>query len=1045
MPLTKMAWQALPADSKNVALTSALIAPPVSLDILVKSTPLSAVRILQVVQGFIDASVLKVDEHQGIGNYHFQKTEIIDLIIEWSANSEIEQTVSVLKQLFEDELPAGPKRSLAISHVYVTAKLRVEDFTPLIQASQYCLRCNLISEAVRYFTCILHSSANPQTLTPEKQEAYCDAVIGLCQYGGKNTPYTLQKRHLVTALQLAENGENKQNRCLIRLHLGQVYKAIGQYEKATKMFDMAWMTAMQIDSLPLTRKIVFATTDFLMWQGRMSEAIQRYEEVLGNLEELPDDEQSLQACAHLGWIYGKCGHTLRGLGLINAVIEKGEKRQLDDLIIFGKVVQSAALLDAKRIVDAEPIIDELLTQPEQKMNHYNYWMLYSAKAYILSCRKKYKESFALQRKAWVHGKFSGNFHYRGPVNFDYMDQLEEAGYTHEEMNFASEVERVIHWPDIYMQGIGYYYRAKRSIKEKGLTPHAHDDLAKSIELLTLSGAKLDLAFAEVLLGQHLLNTGRADQGEKLIKKAWRVLRFVNEDLFPEELKSIVIGQSYHEILFEALIELGENLAVSQKKDKYLHRILPLTMQLIGAQNGAFFILNESEKIEMIASSNIEPAMLSHGLAGDGAAQIYQVVTSGKEVFIPHRREGKDNLQGNDSGWQVIYPVKVQEDIFGTFLFERTLGGSLAKKRILTILKGIATQVAIGLDNLRAYQKISQLESQLAEEPLPCYGTVTTTDTADDIIGESEAIRKIITQVHEIARFDTSVLVEGETGVGKELIAQTIHRLSDRATGPFVAVSITALDPNLLHSELFGHKKGAFTNAIHTHLGRFEQANNGTLFLDEINSLNLETQAKLLRILEEKQFQRVGGSRTIHTNFRLIVATNQPLRAAVERGTFRSDLFYRLHVYPIVIPPLRDRKDDILPLVSYFIEQYNNKFGKNFNKISKKSQGDLLGYDWPGNVRELKHLVEKTVLSCKRKQLHFADVIEQRPVTPRQPAVVPLKEMERQLIVAALRQCGGKVSGEGGAAMLLEVNPQTLFSKMRRHKIQRVMPSASRAR
>src|SRR2546428_2911654 len=232
---------------------------------------------------------------------------------------------------------------------------------------------------------------------------------------------------------------------------------------------------------------------------------------------------------------------------------------------------------------------------------------------------------------------------------------------------------------------------------------------------------------------------------------------------------------------------------------------------------------------------------------------------------------------------------------------------------------------------------------------------------EEIVGSSKAMKTVLSRVGKVAPSDSTVFITGETGTGKELIARAVHKRSQRSGRPFVSVNCAALAPTLVSSELFGHEKGAFTGATQRRLGRFELADGGTIFLDEVGELLADTQVALLRVLQEREFERVGGSQPIHVNVRVIAATNRDLKAAVANGTFRQDLFYRLNVFPIDVPPLRERKDDILMLIEYFVQRYAKRAGKNIRSIDKKTLGLLQAYDWPGNIRELQNIIERSVI------------------------------------------------------------------------------------
>jgi formate hydrogenlyase transcriptional activator len=307
---------------------------------------------------------------------------------------------------------------------------------------------------------------------------------------------------------------------------------------------------------------------------------------------------------------------------------------------------------------------------------------------------------------------------------------------------------------------------------------------------------------------------------------------------------------------------------------------------------------------------------------------------------------------------------------------------------------------------------------------------------EEIIGTSPRLQAVLARVTKVAPTDSTVLITGETGTGKELIARAIHKHSDRAGRAFVSVNCAAIPRDLIASELFGHEKGSFTGALQRRIGRFELAEGGTLFLDEIGELPAETQVALLRVLQEREFQRVGGNQTIRANVRVIVATHRDLPAAIEAGTFRSDLYYRINVFPLEIPALRDRKEDIRLLVKYFIDRYAQKTGKRIRSIEKKSLDRLQSYPWPGNIRELQNVIERSVILCDSEIFSVDESwLSAQPRSSR-PLTEELVSQEKELIEAALAECKGRVSGPVGAAAKLGMPPSTLDSKIRALKIDK---------
>jgi formate hydrogenlyase transcriptional activator len=304
---------------------------------------------------------------------------------------------------------------------------------------------------------------------------------------------------------------------------------------------------------------------------------------------------------------------------------------------------------------------------------------------------------------------------------------------------------------------------------------------------------------------------------------------------------------------------------------------------------------------------------------------------------------------------------------------------------------------------------------------------------EEIIGSSKPIRQLLKQVEKVAPSDLTVLILGETGTGKELIARALHRRSKRANRPFIRVNCAAIPQSLIASELFGHEKGAFTGALQRRVGRFEAAHAGTLFLDEIGELPMETQIALLRVLQEKEFERVGSNHPISVDVRVIAATNRDLRAAVAAGTFRADLFYRLNVFPIAVPLLRERAEDIPLLVKYFVARYSKESGKRIRTIGKQALEHLRGYHWPGNIRELQNVVERAVILSETDTFVVDEIWlkGESADTTQHEGLSELKDREVEMIEAALAETHGRVSGPSGAAAKLGIPRQTLESKIRR--------------
>jgi formate hydrogenlyase transcriptional activator len=361
---------------------------------------------------------------------------------------------------------------------------------------------------------------------------------------------------------------------------------------------------------------------------------------------------------------------------------------------------------------------------------------------------------------------------------------------------------------------------------------------------------------------------------------------------------------------------------------------------------------------------------------------------------------------------------------------------------LAFLKQIAHQVAIAVENAVAFEEVSGLKNKLALEKLYLEDEIRSELKFEEIVGKSEALRRVLQQVETVAPTDSTVLIYGETGTGKELVARALHNLSARNTNPFVKLNCAAIPTGLLESELFGHERGAFTGAIAQRVGRFELANRGTMFLDEIGEVPLELQPKLLRVLQEREFERLGSSRTLRTDARLIAATNRDLETLVGEQKFRSDLYYRLNVFPIRVPALRERPEDIPLLVRHFVQQFSRRLGKTIETIPSEAMTMLVKYPWPGNIRELQNVVERaailttgTVLKVPSESLRAPDNSPPKPsvseAAPSRNMRSVLDDTERQQILAALEQANWTIAGANGAAALLGMKRSTLQSRMQK--------------
>jgi formate hydrogenlyase transcriptional activator len=382
------------------------------------------------------------------------------------------------------------------------------------------------------------------------------------------------------------------------------------------------------------------------------------------------------------------------------------------------------------------------------------------------------------------------------------------------------------------------------------------------------------------------------------------------------------------------------------------------------------------------------------------------------------------------------------------LHERVLGAldicrrreDMFKPKDVELLSEVAKQIAIAVENAQAYREITELKDRLAKENLYLEEEVRTEHNFAEIVGESAVLRRVLKEVETVAPTGSTVLIGGETGTGKELIARALHDLSPRRDRTFVKLNCAAIPTGLLESELFGHEKGAFTGAITQKVGRFELAHQGTLFLDEVGDIPLELQPKLFRALQEQEFERLGGTRTIRVDVRLVAATNRDLAHMVADVRFRSDLYYRLNVFPVVLPPLRERTEDIPMLARHFTQRFARRMGRRIETIPDATMEALVHYPWPGNIREMQNVIERAVILSRGPELEIPlSQFKQRPKAASadfSSAPSTLEEAEREHILRALGETNWIIGGSAGAAFKLGMKRTTLQSKMRKLGIAR---------
>jgi Nif-specific regulatory protein len=494
-----------------------------------------------------------------------------------------------------------------------------------------------------------------------------------------------------------------------------------------------------------------------------------------------------------------------------------------------------------------------------------------------------------------------------------------------------------------------------------------------------------------------------------------------------------------------LFEISQTLERSLRLEDVVGSVLKLIAKHMGKLRGAITLLNrETGEISIEAAYGLSPSQKRKGKYKLGEGITGRVVQTGRPAVVP--RISKEPLFLNRTGVRkhlrkqdisfICVPIKLGNEVIGALSADRLFDEKVSFEEDVRLLSIIASMIS---QAVRLRQEAQEEQQRLAEENLRLQEKLRDRFRPTNIVGNSKAMQEVYELVARVSERDTTVLILGESGTGKELVAHAIHYNSLRATEPFIKVNCAALPQTVIESELFGHEKGAFTGAIAQRKGRFELAHGGTIFLDEIGDLSLQTQVKILRVLQEREFERVGGTSTVKTNVRVIAATHHDLERLVSERRFRHDLFYRLNVFPIRIPPLRERREDILLLADHFVEKYSQVHNKPVLRITTPAIDMLMSYHWPGNVRELENCIERAVLFSDDGAIHgyhlppTLQTAEASGTAHRGTLQTTLDSVERELILDALKSSRGNMAK---AARVLGLTERVMGLRVRKHNISR---------
>lgn len=887
---------------------------------------------------------------------------------------------------------------------------------------------------------ILHNCVNrlDQSIgTVEADKLYLLAVLELstlCFTLGKATNSVLKA--LKTAIACAKRMGDKRSLALIHLHLGRLQHVSGQHVRALSALSSGLQMVKALGDEDIKEEAAVFIGIYYYIQGRFKTAVNYFEQALkgfqyGGTGFVKSPEAPI--------LYGYCSAYL---GNYNTAIGSLDcYRQLArDRSDFGLAATLQAILGMILVLINKPDagkyhLNESLVLAIETENALALYLARGGLAFQYFSSGRIEKAYTIAKKTIFDGIQAGFvFQYSSPWILEMFFEFNRRGCTFPGINIQEEFYRINEGANKHLKGVYLRLQVKPIFGEKSL-PIALLELGASIDLIKPSGDKLQLAKSWLEVARLKKKSGDWPGAKTAARKAWTLIQPYGDVFFPEDLADLLApsdmmknpGEIREDFLIKAL-GIIEEIHPSEDPDTILSGIVTIMTQLFHAERGALISFQDGNADLPIVKSGycLSKNQVIHQNFKRQLKIIYQAFQTKKPFMVTHNSKNflpDSNLPGSI----VCLPVRIGNRFTGVLFHENTYSPDILEFLDMSILAQLSRHISTCMDRhidfgrVKGERNLLASENVLKEDALHRYKIVT----------ECRVMQHLLQKADQVARSDSTVLILGETGVGKELLAQRLHKKSQKRSGPYVVMDLSSIPENLLESELFGHEKGAFTGADGQRRGRIELAHNGTLFIDEIGEISKGIQVKLLRTLQEKTYSRVGGSRVMTSDFRLVAATNRDLEAEVSAGRFREDLYYRLNVIPILLPPLREREKDILLLSHHFIKTYAKKYGRENVMMTQEDEELLRAYHWPGNIRELKNVIERAVIlsSDNRLDIHLSTQknLGKNPFSD-QPSI---DEIQRRYIRYILDHTGKKLSGPGGAADILGLKRQTLYARMKK--------------
>ncbi len=841
---------------------------------------------------------------------------------------------------------------------------------------------------------------------------------------------------LQLAKKAAENAGNRRSAALINLHLARLYYFAERRHEAMDLFVLGETEVEELADDDIMDQAAEFIGLYYFIQGLLDRAQPYFERAARCFESYHEGTYNMSPSGPMWLSYCAAyrGQYHRAIGALDYYRRLAIERSDRAIATTLRAVLGIVLLEIKKMSEAAFHLSGALQEAIKTKNSLARYFAKGGLAYLHLAEGRPSEAHKWITEAVKEGASSGLIRqYSSPFVLEVLFELHQRGMEPiPQMNYHREFQRIMMEPNILLRGVAMRLRALDTVAGARDPMVAESDLKLSEEYLKHSGARTQLAKTRLEMARLKLRENDIKGAQLLARKAQRDLSGYLDVFLPDDMRHLLSVKSdflpdhgSQEELFDMFVNMIEELKPSADLNKLLVRTVSATNRFFAAERGGIFWFNQgrsTKKYELRAAINLSSADVESEVFRSSLSLIFNTYREKKPQVARFENSGfganriKAALcvpfEGGGQTVGVIYhDSSYLNDCFDHFTTYQLLRISKALtsyvEQILRFGQNLEHKAAVGLNHWHG-----------SDDP--------------EIFTHDPAMLKLLQQVDRIAKSETTVLILGETGVGKELLARRLHKMSPRHKEPLVVVDSTTIPENLFESELFGHEKGAFTGADRQKPGRIELAHRGTLFIDEVGEIPRSSQVKLLRAIQEKTLVRVGGTQTLRSDFRLVAATNRDLAAEVVAGRFREDLYYRLNVIPITMPPLRERKSDIVLLAGFYLDLYSTKYDRTDARLTPEDEAMLTAYDWPGNIRELKNVIERAVLMSTGARLDLHLPIGGKIRADTLFAGLPsLEEMQRRYIEFILEKTEGRIGGSGGAAEMLGMKRTSLNSRMKK--------------